>query len=308
MNYIDRRVFLRGAGALAFATAGLGSYAFAFEPALRLAVTSYRVKPPRWPDGLTLKAVILADIHACEPWMPAARIRAIADLANSLKPDIAFLLGDFNAGHRFVTGPVLPKEWGEALSVLRAPLGVHAVLGNHDFTHGALPDIPSDGAVEVSRALRRAGFHLLENRSVRLEKDGRPFWIAGLGDQIAGRFSAGVWKGIDDLPATLAQVDDSAPVILLAHEPYVFRRTPDRVSLTLCGHTHGGQINLPIMVPVRRFLAHNWHGLVYGHIVEQGHHLIISAGLGTSNVPVRFLRPPEVVEVTIEGGGDDAVG
>jgi hypothetical protein len=64
MNRISRRLFLQGAGGIAWATAGLGSDAFAFEPALRLNVTSYHITPPRWPDGLTVKAVVLADIHA----------------------------------------------------------------------------------------------------------------------------------------------------------------------------------------------------------------------------------------------------
>jgi predicted MPP superfamily phosphohydrolase len=94
----------------------------AFEPSLRLNVTSYRVTPPHWPDGLTLKAAMLADIHACEPWMPPSRVRGIANLTNDLAPDIVFLLGDYSGGHRFVTGPVMPDDWGEALSVLNAPL------------------------------------------------------------------------------------------------------------------------------------------------------------------------------------------
>jgi predicted MPP superfamily phosphohydrolase len=298
MTMISRRLFLKGAGGFALATAGLGSYAFALEPGLRCNVTSYRVTPPRWPDGLSLKAVVLTDIHACEPWMPASRVQAIAELANRLNPDIIFLLGDYNGSHMFVTGPVLPDEWAEALSILKAPLGVFAVLGNHDFLHGPLPNMPSDGGVSICRALRRAGCSVLENKAVRLKKDGQPFWVAGLGDQIARRVRGGVWRAIDDLPGTLAQVKDSSPVLLLAHEPYVFRRVPDRVSLTLCGHTHGGQVNLPVVGPP--FLtADHWKGLIYGHIVEKGRHLIISAGLGTSHIPVRFLRPPEIVEVTI---------
>jgi len=109
MASISRRLFLQGAGGFAWATAGLGAYAFAFEPGLRLNVTSYRVTPPHWPDGLTLKAAVLADIHACEPWMPASRVRGIANLTNDLAPDIVFLLGDFSGGHRFVTGPVIAR-------------------------------------------------------------------------------------------------------------------------------------------------------------------------------------------------------
>jgi hypothetical protein len=151
----SRRLFLQGVGGFAWATAGLGAYAMAFEPSLRLNVTSYRVTPPHWPDGLTLKAAMLADIHACEPWMPPSRVRGIANLTNDLAPDIVFLLGDYSGGHRFVTGPVMPDDWGEALSVLNAPLGVYSVLGNHDWWHGALPGMPADGAEGVRRAFGR---------------------------------------------------------------------------------------------------------------------------------------------------------
>jgi uncharacterized protein len=109
----------------------------------------------------------------------------------------------------------------------------------------------------------------------------------------------------DDLDATLHQVSDKTPVILLAHEPDIFSRVPDRVSLTLCGHTHGGQICLPFAVPTvlgrgQRFVR--WQReqqKAYGHRTEGGRHLIISAGLSTSIVPVRFLRPPEIVLVTL---------
>lgn len=301
MTNLSRRLFLQGAGGLAWATAGLGSYAFAFEPSLRLKLTSYHVAPPHWPDGLTLRAAVLADIHACEPWMPAARVRSIAELTNALAPDIIFILGDFNGSQRIVTGPVMPEEWGEALSILKAPLGVYSILGNHDWWHGALPDLPGDDAESVRRALAYAGVKLLENDVVRLVKDGRNFWVAGLGDQLAGPHGRGFGAGVDDLPGTLAQIKDRDPIILLAHEPYIFRRVPDRVSLTLCGHTHGGQVNLPVVGSPLSHPRFGWTftDLVYGHIVEKGRHLIISGGLGTSQVPIRFMCPPEVLEVTI---------
>lgn len=226
--------------------------------------------------------------------MPASRVRGIAQLTNDLKPDIVFLLGDFSGGHRFVTGPVMPEEWGEALSILQAPLGAYAVLGNHDWWHGPLPGMPSDGAKGVRQALRSAGIEVLENNALRLTKGGMSFWIAGLGDQIAG-------GGRDDLAGTMAQVRDPAPIILLAHEPAIFSRVPSRVSLTLCGHTHGGQVNLPVLSErlIRRYQG---MGPVYGHIIEKGRNLVISAGLGTSIVPVRFMRPPEVVEIFIGPG------
>ncbi len=178
MSSISRRAFLQSAAGAVWATAGLGSYAFAFEPGLRLKVASYSVTPPNWPTDLTLRAVVLADIHACEPWMPAARIRAIAELSNALKPDIIFLLGDFSGGHAIMTSPVMPEEWGEALSVLRAPLGSYAVLGNHDWLHGPLPNMPGDDAVGVRNALIGANIRVLENRR-RPPDQARPAFLGG---------------------------------------------------------------------------------------------------------------------------------
>jgi len=285
-----------------------GSYAAVIEPNFRLDVTSYKVTPPSWPDGLELKAAVLADIHACEPWMPASRIKSIAEAANALNPDIIFLLGDFNGGHKFVTGPVVPDQWGEALSVLKAPLGVYAVLGNHDWWHGALPGLKGDYGDSVRRALRAANITVLENDAVAMNKGDQRFWVAGLGDQMAHMAGKHHFHGIDDLPATLAKVTDDAPIVLLAHEPFLFHRVPDRVALTLCGHTHGGQVNLPFISPIYE-KANFGTDKVYGHIVEDNRHMIISGGLGTSIAPVRFMRPPEVVAVTLTsaGGGSKSV-
>jgi predicted MPP superfamily phosphohydrolase len=162
--------------------------------------------------------------------------------------------------------------------------------------------MPADDAEGVRQALRSAGIEVLENNALRMRKNGQPFWVAGLGDQMGELTGPRRFRGLDDLGGTLAQINDEAPVILLAHEPIIFRRVPDRVPLTLCGHTHGGQVNLP-MITQDFMISHFGSDLVYGHIVESGRHLIVSAGLGTSIAPVRFIRPPEVVQLTIGDGG-----
>lgn len=295
---ITRRALIRGGGGLLVAGgAALSGYAIGIEPNFLLNVTRYRISPAGWPADLSLRIAIISDLHACEPWMPVSRIAKIAELANSLYPDLIVLLGDFSGGTRFATR-VLPLEWGAALSSLRAPLGVHAVLGNHDWWHGPLPDDPGDGARGVRDGLRRAGAHLLENAAVRLKKDGAPFWLLGLEDQMAIGAGWGQWRGRDDLPGTLAKIDDHAPAILLAHEPFIFSSVPKRIAVTLAGHTHGGQINLPFAGPI--FAELRWHSThIYGHFEEDDRHLVISGGLGELIVPVRFMRPPEIVEVTI---------
>ncbi|HTS39633.1 MAG TPA: metallophosphoesterase [Xanthobacteraceae bacterium] len=280
----SRRYFLRLLGATLFGTLGLGSYAVAYEPRFRLAVTRYRLRPPRWPSIMKpLRAAVITDIHPCEPWMPIARINEIVDTANDLKPDIILMLGDYVGGlEKFRTAIVPMREWGPVLGRLKAPLGTYAILGNHDWWINA-------GAVRAT--LRENGIPVLENEARLIEADGGlKFWLAGLGDQLAYRY-----RGVDDLPKTLAQItDDATPAILMAHEPDIFPRVSDRFSLTLSGHTHGGQVKLPLLgrpiVPSRYGQRY-----AYGHVVENDRHLIVSSGLGMSNLPVRFGVPPEVV-------------
>jgi uncharacterized protein len=304
MPLLTRRKFmLTGAGAMLGAV-GFGSWAFALEPGYMLNVTSYNLTPQGWPANLRLKAVVIADVHACEPWMSAQRIRRICEVANALQPDVILLLGDYQAGMRMVTKPVYPEEWGEAMSVLRAPLGVYGVLGNHDVWHGVLPGVKGDEGATVARTLTHASARVLDNDAVRLTKDGASFWVAGLADQMSDWDRAKRrWIGQDDLDGTLKRVADDAPVILLAHEPFIFPQVPKRVALTLCGHTHGGQVMLPFIgnpLLSRRIKP----AYAYGHVIEDGRHMIVSAGLGTSIVPARFMRPPEIVQINL---GSDAI-
>ena len=291
---MNRRAVLTGCAGLA-GTLTFGGYAIAVEPEMTPLVRHYVASPPGWPEGLALRIGVIADLHACEPWMSAARIRGIAEQTNALSPDLIVLLGDFNAGHRIVTGPVMPAAWADALSVLQAPLGTYAVLGNHDWWHGPVPGMPGS-AGEVTRALNGIGVRVLENEAVLIHRGGKRFWIAGLADQLAHALTKRrTRRGADDLAGTLKQVRDDAPVLMLAHEPYAFHRMPERVSLTLSGHTHGGQIVLPgigpLVTPSRRYN--------YGHIVEGNRNLIVSGGLGTSGVPVRFGVPPEILDIAI---------
>jgi len=299
---ISRRRFLKSLGFSGAGMVGLSSYALAIEPGYRLNVTRYSVRPPHWTPGLSLSVGVIADVHAGGPLMPAERIRAIAERTNELKPDIVVLLGDFTASHKFKTRSVAPEEWAEALSVLKAPLGVHAVLGNHDWWDDLAAQRSGHGPVAGRRMLERFGIPVYENDAARLEKDGYAFWLAGLGDQLAfvrgrRRRALGRPRGVDDLPGTLAKVTDDAPVILLAHEPDIFARVPERVSLTLSGHTHGGQVRLFGYSP--RVPSRFGNRFAYGHIVEDNRHLIVSGGLGCSILPVRIGVPPEIVMVDV---------
>ncbi|MDB5614019.1 MAG: hypothetical protein JWQ22_1672 [Devosia sp.] len=266
-----------------------------------IAVTRYAPELPGWPRDMALRVVVLSDFHACHPFMDAAAIRAICEQANALKPDIVLLLGDYVSGPRF-SRELAPDEWAGALATMSAPLGVHAVLGNHDYDDHSRADV-SQGPVLAERALRDAGIPVYINRAVRMAFEGRGFWLAGLASQRAfhkhGQSYHDPDLGLDDLAATLEQVTSDEPVLLMAHEPDIFPDVPARVALTLSGHTHGGQIKLFGRTPVvpSKFRSR----YVYGHIVEHGRHLVVSSGLGYSGWPIRFATKPEIVLLELGG-------
>lgn len=290
-----RRAFLKTIGLSSLGVFGLGSYAFAFEPRFRLAITPYKLMLPNWPTGgRPLRMAVVADIHACDPWMPLSRVEEIVDVTNSLRPDVTVLLGDFVAGMKQFRSAIVPAgEWARSLGRLRAPLGVHAILGNHDWW---------TDAAAVRKVLRANDIPVMENDVTLLRRDdGADVWLAGLGDQLAYPRGNRRFDGVDDLPGTLARIpEDGNPIVLLAHEPDIFPRVPARVSLTLSGHTHGGQVALPF---IGRPIVPSAYGerYAYGHIFEDGRHLIVSGGLGCSTLPVRFGVPPEIVLLEIGG-------
>lgn len=288
---LTRRGFVRTLGALMLSGMASGAYAVGIEPVGRPRTVRYTLVPDKWPAGLKLRLVILADLHACRPWMSPRRIGDICDQANELDGDMILLLGDFLSGMRMGGDRVTSDEWAGALARLAAPLGVHAVMGNHDWIDDPDAMIAGTGPTIVHKALASINVPVYDNQATRFEKGGEGFWLAGLADQIGPRL------GLDDLSGTLAQVTDEAPVILMAHEPDVFPTVPDRVSLTLSGHTHGGQIRLFGYSPVVPSRFHNRYA--YSHIVENDRNLIVSGGLGCSILPVRFGSPPEIVVVEL---------
>ncbi|TNC13721.1 metallophosphoesterase [Methylobacterium terricola] len=295
-----RRRVLQGAGAVALSGLSTGAYATGIEP-FRQVVTRYAIKPnpaAPWPGGLTLRIAVLTDIHACEPWMSAERIAGIVAATNALGADLVVLVGDFVAGQRYVTRIVPAAEWAAVLRRLTAPLGVYAVLGNHDWWSDAEAQRRGAGPTISGAALTQNGIRVLSNEAVPLATRAGPVWLAGLEDQLAlqGRRRRGQRVGLDDLPATLAAVPDGAPMILLAHEPDIFARVPARVALTLSGHTHGGQVRLFGWSPV---VPSRYPGrYVYGHVREASD-LVISGGLGLSVAPIRLGVPPEIVVVDL---------
>jgi uncharacterized protein len=302
---ISRRRFLQWLLSLGFVSAATSAYAVAVEPLIRLRVARYDVKLRHWPAGLPLTIAVISDLHACKPWMDMDRVQSVVDETNSLRADMIALLGDYAPGPRLARELIDTTDWAKALSGLKAPLGVHAVLGNHDWWSDRVAMKERRGPTMARRALEQVGIPVYENDAVRLTKSGQSFWLAGLGDQLAfeplvrrNPSLRGLKIGVDDLGATLSKVPDGEPVILMAHEPDVMPRVPERVSLVLSGHTHGGQVRVFGYSPVVPSRFGNRYA--YGHVREQCD-LIVSGGLGCSIMPVRFGVPPEIVLVSITG-------
>jgi predicted MPP superfamily phosphohydrolase len=296
---ISRRNFLRFLAGLGAASVSTVAYGFG-EPELRLGVTRYTIQPPQWPTDFQLRIAVIADLHACDPWMSLDRIQSIVERTNALGADIIVMLGDYVAGHRHVTRFIPADEWAPVLAGLKAPLGVHAILGNHDWWEDRTVQREGRGPTRARQALEAAGIPVYENDAKRLSKDGHPFWLAGLGDQLAyvpaRRFRRVQRVGVDDLGTTLRKVTDDAPVVLLAHEPDIAWRVPARVSLQLSGHTHGGQVRMFGWSP----MSPSGQRLSYGHI-RTNCDVVVSGGLGCSIMPFRLGVPPEIVLVTLGG-------
>jgi uncharacterized protein len=283
-----RRLLSAAAGLAGLSAAATAGYAAAVE-SQELTVTRYAPALPGWPRGRKLSITVIADLHAGGPDMLLPHVRRIVDTANGLKSDIVVMLGDFIATYRFANTRVPDPAWAAELARLQAPLGRWAILGNHDWWH----DLAG-----VRGALAGVRIPVLENDALLLGGDGEKFWLAGIGDQLAYPLGHGRFRGVDDLPGTLAKIATDDPVLLLVHEPDIFPRVPARVALTLAGHTHGGQIRLPLVWP---YFVPSKYGAryAYGHVIEDGRHLIVSGGLGTSIIPARLGVPPEILHVTL---------
>ncbi|HEU5450379.1 MAG TPA: metallophosphoesterase [Terriglobales bacterium] len=277
-----RREFLkRSITAGAVAAAGLAGFSL-YEPH-QLKITrlelSLRRLPPAW-DGVRVAQV--SDLHF-RPFTTAGEIEAAVRAVNSLQPDLIALTGDF------VTIPMFGDSVAAArnmevcaplLAALRAPLGVVAVLGNHDV--GTDP-------IFIAGALHDRGIEVLRNRALPLERGGARVWIAGLDD---------AENNLLDIPRALAPVRDEAAVILMVHEPDVADQAARyAVDLQLSGHSHGGQIAVPLLGPpyLPPLARKYWRGLYRVRDLQ----VYTNRGIGTVGVPMRFQAPPEITLFTL---------
>jgi predicted MPP superfamily phosphohydrolase len=265
----------------AFLVAVIFLTAAMYGEALRMPVLrETSIALPGYPAGAKpLRVVLLADTHMGGPDQSPARLRRIVAAVNALRPDLVLLAGDYK-GEPKLPGFAYSREEGAApLGGLSAPLGVVAVLGNHDHW---------DDAAAWTRLLEDEGIVVLRNQAVRRG----PVTIGGIDD---------AYSEHADMPATLAAARAlGGPVILLSHGALPFKQADGPLPPFLAGHTHCGQIALPILGPV--YLPYK-HPIRYacGRYDEPGRTIIVSGGVGTSNLPLRLNAPPDYWLITFHG-------
>lgn len=234
-----------------------------------------RIAMSGWPHGApAMKILLMSDIHLGNMSMGPTRLTHIVDQANALHPDLVVIAGDFLAG--FDNEPSVAAQLVMPLSGLRPSLGVLAVLGNHDRKHNA--------SIVVD-ALERAGVTVLINRGVRRGA----LAIGG----VANGFK------IAALNATAQQLRDIGGVpVLVAHEPDDAARRPADMPLMLVGHTHCGQIVLPLIGPLTPEIVKDQRYMC-GIVPDLPGETIVTGGLGTSDAPFRFGAPPDMWLLTL---------
>ncbi len=230
-----------------------------------------------WPKtARPLRIVFLSDLHTGSHTDDVVRLERIVEDAALQQPDLVCLCGDYVNGMLFGQGRVPPEVIATKLSVLRAPLGTFAILGDHDELFGAS---------RILGSLRDAGLKVLVNEVEPISFQGAEIHIIGLTPDAR------------QLSALLGERPGS-PAVVLTHDPAAFTRLPVGPYLMLCGHTHGGQIQLPFIGPLVNMsdAPLRW---TYGHIAEGGRNLYVTSGLGTSGLPLRIGIPPEIAVIEV---------
>lgn len=254
-----------------------GSYSFGWErnwvEMVRLTMSLPQL-PPAWRGA---KIAHFSDLHLghfCSP----ADVQVVVDLINQEKPDFICFTGDLVEDGTDMLAEAVP-----VLAQMDCPYGKYAVLGNHDYRNRE--------SSLVRDALEASGFSVLDNQHMRLEKDDAALYVAGVDDVLLGR---------PDLHAALHGIPDGETVILLAHEPdFAEVSSQFPVHIQLSGHSHGGQVRLPFLgALVTPPLARNYvQGLAYAG--ERGMPVYTNRGLGTTQLPIRFLCRPEITVLTL---------
>lgn len=278
----SKRTVLVILGALLLIACSCLIWGFFIEPD-RLVVRRNEIQIDNWPAQLSgLRIAMIGDIHTDNRFIDEKKLRRIVELTNAEQPDLIVLLGDYiQGGRRESAYRVDPEITARVLKDLKAPLGVYCILGNHDWWYNG---------PRVRRAFEQVGIPVLEDEVSEVKWRNQSFWLAGLAD---------LWTRPQHIRETIAKAPPGATVIALTHNPDIFPDLPSSVPLLLAAHTHGGQVNLPLIgTPI--VPSHFGAKYTAGHIFENGHHMFVTTGIGTSIIRVRFRVLPEIVILTVK--------
>ena len=256
--------------------AALAGYGY-FEATRDPVVVRYSVGLAKWPAGAPpLRVVQMSDIHVAWPDMPLDRVARIVEQVNALKPDLVVITGDFVGGKIFDRRVANLNQALAPLLKLRARYGIVAVRGNHDSPYW------------TPIVFARTPIRMLQDRWIAVG----PITLAGVDDITSWLHPVVAMK------RAVAGAPSDRPLVMLSHEPDFFQWLPKPVDLLISGHTHGGQIKLPLIGARSTGMAYvDAH--LRGLYAEHGQHMIVSSGIGTSIVPLRIGVPPEVVVITL---------
>ncbi len=261
--------------ALKFALKATGLYERGVRNAQSPVIREISLRFPSLPDKLDgFQILHLSDFHI--EGVPGL-VDALIPLLRSLRPDVCVLTGDFRFEDHGPCEPVFPLMQA-LLSSVRPRFGSFGILGNHD-------------TAEIAVRMERIGVRMLINEAVPLGDSAAPLWLIGVDDPFDYQ--------CHDLARAQSSVPPASFKVLLAHAPEIYDEAAGSgIDLYLSGHTHGGQIRLPVLGAIRRN-ARCPSAFAYGHWSYKGLQGYTSPGIGCSSLPVRFGCPPEVVLITL---------
>lgn len=278
-------------GAFGLLIAVFLSYAYFIEPR-RFVVIKETIEVPNWDPRLNgLRVLTIADLHTGSNYAPPERIQYVVEQANEQQPDVIVLLGDYVSESKWdreaLKGPEgtdrtelkVPVETiASILGGLRAKYGVFAIIGNHDWYHNE---------EKIARLFREAGLNVLQNEIREIAVNDVTLRIWGIED---------LWRNRIVPVEPYNALDEKRNIIAITHNPDSLFHTPDEISIMFAGHTHGGQLNWPIVGPLAVF---NDPLFMDGLAEVEGKYVYVSSGVGTSVLPLRLRVPPEINVITL---------
>lgn len=251
--------------------------AYFVEPKL-LFVKHKTLYLPHWDKKLDgLKIAVISDLHLGTKRVDVHNLKTIIQKTNQNNPDLIFLLGDFDS--KTIKIKYSTEALSKVFKTFKSKYSTIAILGNHDYA--------TPGPEQIKKILKNANIQVLENKTTNIQINGRSLYVTGFKD---------TWY-FDINPAEILGKNIKTPTIVLMHNPDTFPEIPDKISLSLSGHTHGGEINIPgLGSPI----TPSKYGQRYrkGYIVENNKHLYVTGGIATLS-GFRLFNPPEIVILTI---------